>query len=259
MDVGAELRNARVAQRIDLPTLAARTRIRAGLIADIEDNDYHSCGGLVFARGHVRAIAMALGLDPTPLLLELGASERPTHIEAVEPESLNIWELRARSQRPSERRVWTVLGTVAALIVLGLVWQARMPSSDPALDASALPSVTATGKATVTPEPTPTESEPTPTESQPTTPPQETDAAVVEGAIVMTIESVEPSWVRASNDVGTLFEGTLQAGDSRTVSSDTPITVRIGNAAGITITVNGTFYDQLGLPGEVVTRTFPVP
>lgn len=252
MDVGAELRNARVAQRIDLPALAARTRIRAGLIADIEANDYRACGGIVFARGHVRTIALALGLDPTPLTAELGASERPTHLEAVEPESLNIWELRARARKPSERRIRSILGTIAGIIVLVLVWQARMPSSEPALDASALPSVTATGKATVTPEPTPTESEPT-------TPPQETDDAVVQGAIVMSIESTEPSWVRASNEVGTLYEGTLQAGETRTVSSDTPITVRIGNAAGIAITVNGTLYDELGLPGEVVTRTFPVP
>jgi cytoskeletal protein RodZ len=45
--------------------------IRTKLIHDIEDDDFRSCGAPVYARGHVRAIARTVGIDPSSVLDEM--------------------------------------------------------------------------------------------------------------------------------------------------------------------------------------------
>ena len=48
--------------------LAERTRIRPHVIEAIEVDDFSSCGGDVYARGHLRALARVLGVDPEPII-----------------------------------------------------------------------------------------------------------------------------------------------------------------------------------------------
>jgi hypothetical protein len=48
--------------------VSERTRIRRTIISDIERDDYTSCGGDFYARGHIRAIAKVVGADPVPLI-----------------------------------------------------------------------------------------------------------------------------------------------------------------------------------------------
>jgi hypothetical protein len=50
--------------------VSERTRIRRTIISDIEQDDYSSCGGDFYARGHIRAIAKAVGTDPVPLIAQ---------------------------------------------------------------------------------------------------------------------------------------------------------------------------------------------
>ena len=273
MTVGAELKRARLRLEYSVPDVASKTRIRADLITAIEADDFAACGGDVFARGHVRAIATALDLDPTPLLESMGANTAATALEALEPESLSIWQLKERAYKPSERRVWALIIIVGLVIVAALLWRANA-SAEPMLDAADLPAVTSSATATVIPEPTPTESptesvtptssataEPSsaPTEVAATaTPPQETDAAVLSGAIVLQLDSVQSSWVRITNAVGTIYEGTMRAGQTKVFTSDSDVTVRVGNAAGVMLTVNDVAYANLGQPGEVYRHTFRV-
>jgi len=269
LDVGGGLQAARVARGMSVPELASATRIRAELIEAIERNDFARCGGDVFARGHVRAIASTLGLDAAQFVAAMGGVTTESALEAVEPESVNIWELRERATVPSERRTWAVFAVVGVLIVGALIYMARHNSSAAgnALDAAELPSVTSTGTATVTAEPTPLETtpsaSPTPSASvadatSAPTPPQETTSEVVDGALVVELDCTQTSWVRITNAQGLLYEGTLRAGDRKVLSSDTDVTVRVGNAGGVGLVVNGTTYAHLGVVGEVYTHTFVV-
>jgi cytoskeletal protein RodZ len=68
--VGALLRSAREERGMAVAEVAERTRIRSTLIREIEVDDFGGCGGRVYARGHVRAIAAVVGLDPAPVLAE---------------------------------------------------------------------------------------------------------------------------------------------------------------------------------------------
>lgn len=256
MDVGSELKRARLALGLSLADVTEMTMVRSTLIDAIEHNDFAACGGDVFARGHVRTIATSLELDPLPLLEAMGGSNVATAREAVEPESLDIWELRSRAYVRSEARTWGVIAVTAVLIVTALLWHARANDAPPVLDPSTLPSVTTSATATVVPEATPdtTPSATTSASAKPTVAPS--TGAV--GAIVLQIDCVDTSWVRVTDASGTVFEATMRAGDTKVLTSDTDLTVRVGNAAGVTLTVNDLDYGSLGAPGEVFTQTFRV-
>lgn len=259
MGIGAELARARNAAGLTHAELAERTRIRAAIIQAIERDDFSLCGGDVFARGHVKAIALALELDPAPLLSALGAAQAATSFAQPAADNLNIWELQERTRMPSEKRTWALLILIAVVVIGAFVYFARQSTATPDLVPASEPTATVTPTATpsasalVTPEPTETAiglPEPTP--------PQETVPSAVDGAIVIELECISSSWVRITNDLGTLFEGTMRTGEKRVVSSDTDVQVRIGNAAGVYLTYNGRTYFNLGQPGEVYTHTFRV-
>lgn len=80
MSIGGSLAEARQAAGLTISDVSARTRIRAPLIRAIEEDDFAQCGGDFYARGHIRAIARAVGVDSRPLIEEYDAArqENPT-------------------------------------------------------------------------------------------------------------------------------------------------------------------------------------
>ncbi len=77
MSIGAALAEARGQGGLTVAQVSQRTRIRETIIRDIERDDYSSCGGDFYARGHIRAIARVVGLDATPLIAEYDAARTP--------------------------------------------------------------------------------------------------------------------------------------------------------------------------------------
>src|ERR1044072_61594 len=61
---GAMLAAARRSAGLTVAQLSETTRIREAIIYAIERDDFSQCGGDFYARGHVRAVAKAVGLDP---------------------------------------------------------------------------------------------------------------------------------------------------------------------------------------------------
>ena len=70
MTVGESLTEARYQAGLSVDELSERTRIRDSVIRSIERDDYEACGGDLFVRGYVRAIAGAVGIDAQPLIQE---------------------------------------------------------------------------------------------------------------------------------------------------------------------------------------------
>lgn len=68
--VGRRLALARQHAGLSIEEVVAATRIRPGMLREIETGEFVHCGGDVYARGHVRAIAKVVGIDPEPLLAE---------------------------------------------------------------------------------------------------------------------------------------------------------------------------------------------
>ncbi len=76
MSIGEALADARRRAGLTVTQVSQRTRIRESIIAGIERGDYGECGGDFYARGHIRAIARAVGADPGPLIAEYDATQR---------------------------------------------------------------------------------------------------------------------------------------------------------------------------------------
>ena len=68
MSAGQMLNAARTSRGMTLEDLAQATKLRASILAAMEEDDFSHCGGLVYARGQLRAIAPVLGLDPDDLV-----------------------------------------------------------------------------------------------------------------------------------------------------------------------------------------------
>ena len=120
MSIGSTLAAARETAGLSLEDVAAATRIRRTLIMNIENDDYSACGGDFYARGHLRNIAVAVGLDPAPLLAEFDAA-RP---EAAPARATEVFESETTTWK--ERRGgpnWSAAMAAALVLVIayGLV------------------------------------------------------------------------------------------------------------------------------------------
>jgi transcriptional regulator with XRE-family HTH domain len=68
--VGQSLTQARRQAGLTIDELSERTKIRASVIRSIEADDYEACGGDLYVRGYLRAIAGAIGVDAQGLIRE---------------------------------------------------------------------------------------------------------------------------------------------------------------------------------------------
>ena len=89
MTVGEALAEARYRAGLTVDEVSERTRIREAVIRGIEQDDYEACGGDLYVRGYVRAIAGAIGIDAQPLIREydqrqVDAPQTPKAPEAAE-------------------------------------------------------------------------------------------------------------------------------------------------------------------------------
>jgi cytoskeletal protein RodZ len=116
VSIGATLAAARRRAGFTVGEVSQQTRVTEPIIQGIEHDDYAACGGDFYARGHIRAIARAVGEDPSPLIDEFDATWRSakeiTAAEAFQPSM----PLRKRERR---RVRWTAILAALVLAVLG--------------------------------------------------------------------------------------------------------------------------------------------
>jgi cytoskeletal protein RodZ len=116
VSIGATLAAARRHAGLSVAEVSRRTRVRENIIQGIEQDDYAACGGDFYARGHIRAIAEAVGTDPRPLIEEFDerwrSAQEITAAEAFQP----MMPIRKRERR---RVRWTAILAVLVLAVIG--------------------------------------------------------------------------------------------------------------------------------------------
>jgi cytoskeletal protein RodZ len=140
VSIGATLAAARARAGLTVGEVSQRAGVRENIVQGIERDDYAASGGGFYARGHIRAIADAVGADPAPLIEEFdktwGAAPEIIAAEALQP----AMPLRTRERR---RVRWTSALAVLVLAVLGFaVYKAvsrAVPAPRPAAAASQRP------------------------------------------------------------------------------------------------------------------------
>ena len=221
MSIGDTLAEARRQAGLTVTQVSQQTRIRESIINSIEHDDFSSCGGDFYARGHIRSIATAVGADPVPLIREYdeenGPPGRLRAAEVFEPAT----PIKIREPRPFG------LGKVMVVLLLAVIGFAvyRLVSSG-----SPHPAAASTG--THRPSASPALSH-SPAATPATQPPAHSGA-------VIKLSAVQDCWVSLTNSSGQqLYQGTVPAGSAMTWREHHKVSLVIGNPVGIVLTVNG--------------------
>jgi cytoskeleton protein RodZ len=98
----------------------------------------------------------------------------------------------------------------------------------------------------------PAQAQPAQTQAENTPPPAPNPNAPVR----IEITATEPVWILARTDGKFAFTGTMDANTQRTVDASKEIILRLGNAGGVTITLNGQPVPPLGPKGQPRTIQF---
>jgi cytoskeletal protein RodZ len=240
MSLGALITKSRTDARLSIEDLAKVTNIPATLLRDMENDNFKKCGGETYARGHLRNMAAKLGVDERIFLdlfeVEVTAPAKPIR------DLLNENNVTMPYQEP--RRIsWKVLaaGSAAALVLFA---GAQIIFSN--MDSGNDPEVIATTSAT-----------PSNSASESVTPSVAASPEIVGGVNVELVASRGTTWLYATNENGeVLFSGQVRQGATKTFSAAKQVNLRVGNAGGVDISVNGKDVGSIGADREVANLTY---
>jgi cytoskeletal protein RodZ len=239
---------ARKSAGLSIEDLSESTNIRTALLREIEADNFANCGGETYARGHIRNIAIKLGVDPQMFIATF--EEEQMQVDRS-MQDLLIENSVMKEPHESRKVSWKVLATIS-LTSLFIVGIAQIIISNTSTSDIPKPIATAIESATssVTPDPMVT-SEVTPTE--------QATVSTGSGVELVIFAARGKSWLFVSDEAGrTLFSGQIARGATKTFSTNASINVKIGNAGGVDLTVNGKKVDSVGADGEVVSVSYGV-
>jgi len=263
--IGSRLRFAREAKGMTVSELSAKVRVREVLIKHIEKDEFEKVGADVYVRGHIRAMAQSLDLNPDELMALYPASgvgdspfEQP--VLAPETEVLEVASVVVEQQNKSSQfsgSFFQPLENIRARS--GTNWSLIMASTLGVITLIAIGSVVVStfnsptnvvAEEAVTPTLTPTPAATKEAEDL-------TANVPAPGVDVLLKAEGNSSWVRATdvNDVE-LFEGIIREGQEQRIGSVEGVKLLLGNAGAITLTVNGQVLGKAGGNGEVVRVEF---
>lgn len=266
LSVGETLKRARLEQGLDLGTVAARTKISAKYLEAIESDNRKILPGGFFYRSFVEQYANSLSLDTQ----EIGA-EVDRVLSADEPLPLPGFEsVVARNVPPvtfahrfHTRRLYLSAASLALLLaacwgVYG--WWHGVRSFDHLL-ALARPTLAVANKSAPVPAPLPSDTKPVDAEEGSIAPrtaisDDKSPAAVSDYKVLLDLMAREATWVALSSDGKPVFSGILQANQTKTVGGKQYAKLRVGNAAGIQVRLNGRMLGPLGARGQVLVVLF---
>ena len=244
MTLGSLITQARKSAGLSIDDLSESTNIRSALLREIESNNFVNCGGETYARGHLRNLALKLGVDPQVFLTAF--EDEQMHVDRSMKELLvenNVMKKPDEAIKVS----WKVLASisVASLFVVGLAQiiisnTASVDIPEPIASSSATPSESANATSGATPT-------------------EQATISTGTGVELVITAARAKSWIFVSDASGrTLFSGQISEGTTKTFSTDVSLNVKVGNAGGVDLTVNGKKVDSIGTDGEVVSVSYGV-
>ena len=223
--VGERLRAARAEAGMTLEQVSAATRIRVPVLRDLEDDRLGPAGSAVYTRGHIRAIASAVGVDPAPLVRAFDQ-----RVGAAAPSAVVVPHVVPAPRQPSnglsvpvpaapERTQprWLTASLAGLAVRVALLALASVPGGEGERE----PEQTLTSPQAVSSE----------------LPPQAAQAPAAAAPASLLLEATGRSWLSVRNRGSVrLFEGQVEAGWTRRFEDPVAITVRVGNAAAVRTT-----------------------
>jgi cytoskeletal protein RodZ len=234
----SSLQQAREAAGLSLEQISALTNIRPGVIKDLENNSVELCGGIAYARGHIRSIVRAIN-QKTPKSFKVDADLLVAQMEAAQAEDgRKIIDRLAENNvadKPKEKKrmkFGTLASISAAVLSIGFVAQIAINNVS-AVNSEVIP-VNATNQVI-----------------------EQEGTKTVTGVNLVVTGVSGKSWLGLTNADGEqVFNGQISAGQVATFSDPQLIKAIIGNAGAVRLNLNGADLGVAGADGEVVRLDF---
>ncbi|NBO17110.1 MAG: helix-turn-helix domain-containing protein [Actinobacteria bacterium] len=234
----SSLAQARETAGLTVEQISALTNIRVAVIKDLENNSVDICGGIAYARGHIRTITKVLN-QKTPKSISFEADLIVAEIEAAQSEDgRKIIERLAENNvadKPKEKKrikFKTLASISAAVLSIGFVAQVAINNvSNIDVDTS---QITTTRKSF------------------------QNEAASTPSGVNLVVTGINgKSWIGLTNANGEqVFNGQISSGQVATFSDPQLIKAVIGNAGAVKLNLNGSDLGVAGAEGEVVRLDF---
>jgi cytoskeletal protein RodZ len=236
--LGEEFRSAREARGLTLSDVAEQIHIRSVYLNAIEHEEWPSIGAPVYVRGFIRTYARFLGLDAE------SAVARFNDMVPVERPGAHAPSPSVMETERSGPSIWALIGGVVALMLVAFVgyewWQFNQGTAqqgDRPVAAASAPAPSAAPTTAAVPRPS---ASPSPALRH-----------------SLAIRLTQRSWLRVTVDGKTQLQGIYPAGTAKTFSGGVA-DLRVGNAGGVQVSVNGAPAKTLGKDGDVVEQRYPL-
>lgn len=258
--VGETLKQRRLERNLSIDEVAEVTKIGVFFLQALESNEFKKLPKGAFPKMFVRSYARYLGLDDDKVVQmfyeQIAAAEAPAEMFAA---------ASAPTSRNMKRSRHTVQAIAAVAILLALAVSAYL-----IYQAQEGGAVEGNSGSQAVPKPPPRWTPPEPAPPPPETPaagapspegtagqPQSSSPADALGpsGFALKLQAHDYCWVRITRGETEQFDFILKPGDSFARDFDGEITMKLGNAGGVDLFLNGQPAAPLGLRGEVVTST----
>ena len=237
------LQQAREAANLTVEQIANQTNIRAAVIRDLENNSVEQCGGMAYARGHLRSIVKLIN-QKSAKSKNINADEIVAQFEAAQVldnrriiEKLDENNVAEKPKEKKRIKFGTLASISAAVLSIGFIAQIAINNVS-GINENLNSAITQPSKK--------------PTEGK-------TDTSItLPAGVNLVLSGVGGrSWVGLTNANGeSVFDGHIAAGEVMAFNDPQMIKAVIGNAGAVTLKVNGSDLGVAGADGEVVRLDF---
>lgn len=213
------------------------TKIRVRYLQALEEEKYEILPGTTYVKGYLRTYAKQLGLNSDEIIALYNTSAMTEPLPVFTSPNMLV-KARPPWFRPA------ILGSMAALaivlvIAIALYSQSGNKLVDP-YDTTKLP----------TP---PQIEEITPSPTVPVVPNSTNVVAATQEGLTAQLVFTQSCWIEIKVDDQPPFQGTFATGTSKEVKGiDKIVLVTVGNAGGVTVTLNGQALPSFGKSGQVL-------
>lgn len=273
---GESLKKSRLEKGLTPQDVAKATRIPAHVIEDLESGNESRMPAPVYVKGFIRAYARELGLDEKQLLQEYGDSR----VLNSEPLELAV---STRAEKPSSHLPVLVLALIfaAALLAGGyyFFYKSKEPNARitpepvarvepvkkeaPKQEEEAVSPILEEAPAEqesdslqgsgLSSEPAPEKEEIEEAEAEPEEP------AVTGNGHTLEVLAIEETWLRIYIDDEKISQYLLRPGQTMSWQAKNQFKLRLGNAGGLKVVLDGRPLPPLGISGQVKEVILPEP
>jgi cytoskeleton protein RodZ len=238
MDIGADLRNARIARNRSLEDISRSTKISSSVLRSIENEAFDRVPKGVFTRGYLRAYAREVGLDPDELVHRYRAKfEPPEPPPDTDRPDAPVTVALTRLIHPDEEADRSERTRVMELVVIAgiaVVCFALLRQATPSQRVET-PSAIAEAPAVALRTPDA---------------PVATSGRNAPSELSVDIRPRGPCWVEATADGERVVAKLMNAGDRQVVTVRDDVILRVGDPAAFAFSIDGVSGRPFGRAGQ---------